>query len=180
MWASLELVRGQGSAALAVQSLANDFLSANSPLLWPGSANVDPLEGAGNLRSIAGTTPGAGVNLSETVPTAARWQLLAFRFRMVTSATVATRVATIEIDDGTTSYLDISPNQTQTAGQTCTYNISPGGATGTSNADNRFLVPIAAPFFLGAGHRIKSSVLNLDAGDQISQVQYLVREWFDV
>lgn len=179
VWGSLELVRGAGSAAIAVQSLANDFISANAPLMWPGSANVDPLEGAGNLRSITGTTPGAGAEVSETVPTGARWELISFWVQLITAVAVANRVVELIFDDGTLEYFRAGTTGNQAASITGQHVWTQGLIL--AGFDNVALWPGYLPFNnrLGAGHRIRTKTNNIQGADQHGPVQYLVREWFD-
>jgi hypothetical protein len=75
----VEIVRGLGSSALPLQVIAAGYVSAKQPLPFPNTQMYSTLDGGGALRSIAGATPAAGAEISETVPTGARWQLLALR-----------------------------------------------------------------------------------------------------
>jgi hypothetical protein len=88
------------------------------PLAFPGVPIASPLDGGGALRSIAGTTPGAGAEISETVPTGARWELLAFQATFVTSAAAANRVPQLTLDDGTTVYFRLGAALNQAASLT--------------------------------------------------------------
>ncbi len=180
VWGQLELVQGSGGTASPLQSLANDFLSANAPLIYPGGANVDPLDGAGNLRSITGGTPAAGANISETVPTAAQWELIALHFQLVTSAVVANRVVRVLLDDGANIFFESSAQFSQVASTTNFYAAAQGQndrAVGSLNLGSSVL-PINNR--LNAGFRWRTLVNAIDAGDQLSGIQYLVRERFDV
>jgi len=40
-----------------------------------------------------------------------------------------------------------------------------------------YTAPFPVDVRMGAGHRIRSVTLGIQAGDQFDQVQYLVREW---
>ena len=175
----VEVVRGLGSSALALQVLAAGYLNAKQPLVFPNAMIGSSLDGGGALRSIAGTTPAAGAEISETVPTGARWQLLAFRYQLVTSATVANRQSTLLADDGTTNLWYAGGDPVQPASGTFLYSFGAGytpfGAVPT-NATGRSL---PTPNFLGAGSRLKTQTLSIQAGDQYSNVQYLVREWLE-
>lgn len=180
VWGQLELVRGEGSAAIVVQSLANDFISTNAPLMFPGGQNVDPLDGAGNLRSITGTTPGAGADISETVPTAARWELIAFRAQLVTAVAVANRSALLTLDDGTNIFYGSPVITSQAASLTERYSWAPGNIPTTVLVTIEVPAPLPINNRLPAGARIRTATVNLQAADQWSAVQYLVREWLDV
>ncbi len=180
VWGQLELVSGSGSTAIALQSLANDFMSTNAPLIFPGGANVDPLDGAGNLRSITGATPSAGANISETVPTAAQWELLALRFQLVTSAAVANRVVRVVLDDGANIFFESSAQFAQTASSTNFYAAAQGQNDRNVGSLNlgASVLPIGAR--LNAGFRWRTLVNAIDVADQLSGIQYLVKERFDV
>lgn len=180
VWVLVELVRGDGSAAVAIQALGSDFVSANSPAIYPGGAMLDPLDGAGCLRSITGTTPAAGAEISETVPTAARWELLALRAQLVTSGVASTRQPRLVLDDGTSEYYRGANVDGIGAGTTCVYSWAQGGYGGTTPDAPVGAGPCPMNNRLGPGHRIKTLSTPLLGGDQWSGVQYLVREWFDV
>jgi len=177
VWVALDLLLGSSGATQVVQALGAGFCTTNTPYQLPGGVNMMPLDGPGNLRSITGTTPGAGVDITETVPTGARWELLAFRFQLVTSVTVATRVVRLTLDDGTNVYFDANANVGQAASLTQIYDASQGLFVAQSVANIQ--VPISLPINLrmGAGHRIRTVSSALQVGDQYSAVQYLVREW---
>jgi hypothetical protein len=180
VWVLLELVSGSGNALIPLQALAWDFVSANNPLMYPGGLNTAPVEGAGCLRAIQGTAPGAGVNISETVPAGARWDLISFLYSLTTSAAVANRISNLTIDDGANIYFSDNPNIVQAASAINGYIFAQG--------NNRHAAPavLAVPgclpvgLRLGAGHRIRTSATLLQAGDVYSAPNYLVREWFDV
>lgn len=180
VWAQLELVCGEGGAAFVVQSLANDFISTNAPLMFPGGQNVDPLEGAGNLRSIAGTTPGAGAEISEVVPTAARWELIAFAANLVTSASVGTRNSVLTLDDGANIFARMPALNNQPASNNITLDWMEGGQWNAGQPNQAWMIALAVNNRLGAGFRVRTSTVGIQAGDQYSAVQYLVREWLDV
>jgi hypothetical protein len=177
VWACVELVRGGGASAQVVQALAMGFCTTRTPLVWPGGANLLPLDGPGNLRSITGTTPGAGAEISETVPTGARWQLVSFRTRLVTSAVVANRNSVLLFDDGANEYGRYADNANTTATSTLFLTWGSGAVGQNNGANNMRAIGFPQGQFLGAGHRIRTTTVNIDAGDQYSLVQYLVREW---
>jgi hypothetical protein len=180
VWVLLELVRGQGNAAVVVETLGSGFVTANVPLQVPGSTNQAPTDGAGCLRSITGTTPGAGAEISETVPAGARWELLAFRAVLTTSATVAGRWPSLLLDDGANIYTNAGVEDTVAASQTenCSWGQGVSKKASPSLQSEQGSLPVGIR--LGSGHRMRTATINLQVGDQYSAVQYLVREWIDV
>jgi len=78
-----------------------DYFVSGSGLHWPPGQIRSPEEGPGLIRRVLGTDPGAGSEISETVPTNALWILHGIQYTLVTDATVANRVSDLVIDDGT-------------------------------------------------------------------------------
>lgn len=180
VWVLLELVRGSGSAAIVLQSLVSGFVTANVPLIWPGSPSVQPIDGAGCLRSITGTTPGAGANISETVPVGARWELLAFTATLTTDVNVANRIVALTLDDGATVFFRYVSSANQAASGTIVYQWAEGLMTPYITQISGFLFGLPINNRLGPGFRLRTTTSGIQVGDQFSAVQYLVRETFDL
>lgn len=172
-----EIGVGQGAGFLPLQTLREGFFTTNTPLSCATSISMLPLDGPGALRSITGATPGAGADISETVPTGARWQLLDFRTKFVTSAVVANRNSILTLDDGANEYARYADNANTAASSTVFLTWMTGSVGQNNGANNMRAIGIAGPQLLGAGHRIKTTTVNIDVGDQYSLVQYLTREW---
>ncbi len=171
---------GRGPAAdfHPVALLISDYLTDPHALGWPGGILRSSVEGPGLLRSITGTDPAAGAEISETVPTNARWRLFSFRATLVTSGAAATRTAHIELDDGVNPYGRFGPNFDQGAGATFRYNAAALGFGFLGSANEVTIgVPVTTPLF--QGHRLRTFVSNLQAGDNWSAPQFLVEEWIE-
>jgi hypothetical protein len=178
-FARLSIVHGLGSVAEELCTLCAGDVTAKMPLAYPGSPVANSLASAGALRAIAGTQPAAGAEVSETVPTGARWLLLAAELDLVTNGNAANRVPQLTIDDGTTVYARVSGNQNETASKTWRNSFVQGGQ---QIADvTRFIIttPIGDGLMLGAGHRIRTVTSAIDAGDQYGVPQLLVKEWIE-
>ena len=178
-FARLSLVHGLTSVAAEVFTLCADYVTGKQPLSYPGSNVVDTLDGAGALRSITGATPGAGAEISETVPTGARWQLIALTARLATSATVANRFATLKITDATPLILFwADPPEAEIASDSWAYVACLGGQRLIAvNSTKQWGLP--STLYLPAGAIMKTVTAGIQAGDQWSVVQYLVREWIE-
>ena len=175
----VEVVRGESTAAIATQVLAAGYVTAKQPLLFPQVRPQSSLDGGGALRSITGATPAAGAEISETVPTGARWDLVAFRAIFTTSVTAATRKPCLLLDDGTNVYIRLSISSTQSASLSANYNWLQGQGTIVLDGSLDFLSPLPVNVRLGSGHRIRTTTASIQAGDQWSTIQYLVREWIE-
>lgn len=172
---TVDVVRGRGGAAIVVATLAAGYVTARTPLAWPGESAARSIDGAGNLRSITGTNPAAGAEISETVPTGARWRLRSLRATLVASAAAANREVSLIVDDGAAIYGAFPSTVNQTAGLTRAYTASPAGVRGAAATATE--ITIAIPdLWLPAGHRFRTVTTNLDVGDDWSAPQYSVEE----
>ena len=143
---------------------------------WPGLPAKEITDGAGTIRVIPGTFPGAGSEIQETVPAQRRWALLSFRTTLTTNATVANRIAGITLDDGANIFYAIHNQGAQAAGAVVTYNFALGVQPYIDGANNNQLpLPVTAP--IKTGYHIRTNSVNLQAGDQYSQAFYEVLEW---
>lgn len=175
----VEIVRGTGANAIALQTIAAGYVTAKQPLAFPTSTVINSLDTGGALRSITGTQPAAGAELLETVPTGARWQLLALRVLLTTNATAGNRQLLLYVDDGTTrlpSFPSVGVVAPSTAGG---FEFAAGSTAIANIAGQNPPGLIPTGIYLGAGYRIRSTTVSLAAGDQYGAPQYLVREWLE-
>lgn len=172
----VQLVRGLASSALELSTLGAGYVTTKQRLFGPDGPTRGFLEDGGALRSITGTLPGAGVEISETVPTGARWLLVAFEADLTTSAAAANRVPELTIDDGANVYARSPVNQNEVASQTWRNSFQQGIPQIFDSTRFRVLQPLGCDLVLGAGHRIKTVTVGIQAGDQWAAPQYLVVE----
>lgn len=177
-YASIGLRRQNLGTASLHQVLCAGYVTQACPLTWPGFTAQRPTDGAGILRSITGTVPGAGVDISEIVPANTRWQLLSLFAQLTTAVAVANRQATLELDDGANIFVQGPPGPVQAASLIWEYSFQVLGfapaVTGTDvvmHYDNSQI--------LGPGFRIRTNTNALQAADQWTAPVYLVREWQD-
>ncbi len=131
----------------------------------------------GRIRSITGTDPAAGAEISETVPDRRRWLLRGIYFTLTTSATVADRLIHLIIDDGTNIIAKICVVTAHAADTAKDYSFANYGST-QLNPVLCFYLPL--PLFpLIAGYRIRTSTDLIEGDDDYSAPQLLVEEWID-
>ena len=176
VYVTLNISRGVPSLAQQYQVLVKGYVNGSIPLCYPGGLQTTNLDCAGNIRTVTGTTPAAGTNSSDTVPTGAKWQVLAIQLQLVSSVTVANRVVAILFDDGGSVFSSNINNVVQAASSTFTWSFAPG-LINQAVVNNIVMTCIPNKVFLYPGYRIRSSILALQAGDQISQIFYQVQEW---
>lgn len=174
----LEVVRGREGGVQPLGTLLQGYVTTNARLAWPGSPILPSTAGAGRLRSITGTNPAAGVEISEAVPAGVRWRISAITFALTTDATVANRFVGLKIDDGVNALFVAGSNVAQAASGTTTYTGAAGlGAFG--NATNALLILLPDNLVLPAGSRIRTTTAALQAGDDYGAPQYLVEEFIE-
>lgn len=177
-FARLDVVRGLGSVDTVLSTLLRGYVTAEQRLGWPGSQQEDPLAGQGALRSVAGTDPAADTEISETVPTGARWRVLAVSFELVTDANAANREVALVVDDGTTTLFTSPSGFTHTASLTRRYSAAAlGAATAPAQGtDRQILLP---DLRLPAAARLRTSTTSRQATDNFGAPQLLVEEWLE-
>jgi hypothetical protein len=143
---------------------------------WPGTPAKEITDGAGMIRSITGTAPAAGAEVTEVVPAQRRWTLLSFRTNLTTSITVANRFPGFNVDDGVNSLFSARTNVAQAASAVDNYELAPGSQFYNDLSGN-FLIPYPVLTALKAGFRIRTSTTALQGTDQYSAPQYSVIEW---
>ncbi len=173
--AAMQLARPPKTAFAPKLFMGQDYVTGMNAVLWPSPRVVGGIEGPGALYSIAVTTPGAGADWTQTVPTGARWRIRGGTAQLVTSAAVATRQVALVIDDGVNTLFTSESASTQLAGVTQVYDLLPGGTVTTLVSTHQ---PLFQPvdLILSAGWRIRTSTGAIQAGDQWSAIRLLVEE----
>lgn len=175
---SLLAQRWEGTGALVLGTLLSDYVSTAFFPSWPGCRRRESVEEPGIIRSITGTDQAANTNITETVPTGARWRLISMVASLVTDATVATRQAAVVLDDGTADLYAAYASVTQAASVTRFYDFNNVGID-LGAQQNRIPIMLPASVILNAGYRIRTATANLQVGDNWSGPQLLVEEWLN-
>lgn len=174
----VELVRGRFGAIQPLGVLFQGYVQDTTYRGWPGSPLESSVDGPGVLRSIAGTDPAPGVEVSETVPTNARWRLFSFRVTFITSAAVANRQPVITIDDGTTILWQAPALTVLAASSTASLQASQTSPDVTSTAlIQRVTLPHG--LLMQGGWRIRTVTASLDVADNYATPQLCVEEWIE-
>ncbi len=172
--------RGLGTSRLDYCLLGSDYVGAAVALSWPNSIIRHSLEGPGVLRQITGTDPAAGAEVSETVPTGARWRLRGIQVNLLCSATVADRYPRLITDDGTNN-LTANPQPLKLVASDNLFCFwVPGHTWDTGIAVIERVAGLAGDALLGAGYRIRTATFGLQAGDNYGAPNLFVEEWIEV
>lgn len=168
----------QGNA-IGFYTLCRGYVQTEQYLSWPYGPQSNSTEGPGILATNS-VSPGAGVEITITVPTGARWRIIGLRFLFTASATAVTRTPSLLVDNnGANVHTAIAGAQfaTVTANNNQQYSLSRAGFTegflAAANIENLFENQLIQ------GGRIRTSTTNLQGGDQYSSVIFEVEEWLE-
>lgn len=177
-FARVELVSGIAASADSLATILQGYVLDTSGLAYPGSPIESSTSGRGVVRSVLGTDPAAGVEISEAVPANARWRLIGVAYTLVASAAVANRTPILTIDDGATILWTSSSAVAVTASQTAKYRAAAGVPFFTVDT-REYQLPLPSDLILMGGFRIRTVTGAIDAGDNYGAPQLLVEEWIE-
>lgn len=126
---------------------------------------------------LSGTSPAAGAGFSLTVSGAYYERFTTCKFTLTTSATVASRVVTVDyVKPGTGIFYSAGPTVIQTASGTGVYNGSIGFGPSDWNTGTAawFSLP---DIILPSGYQLQINVAAIDTTDQLSAISF-IRERF--
>lgn len=161
------------------QELFADYIVNAGDTGWPNGRIIQSTEGPGNALTITVANPAAGADWTQAVPVGARWRLVSWAATLTTSATVANRLVRAQITDaGNIPYSWGAPTQAVPASTaaivSALQSTTPPVATETSVA---CVVP-SNPY-LFAGDKIGTNTLNIQAGDQWSNIRIKIEQWVE-
>lgn len=166
-------------AGAPVYACASGYITDTRGLHWPAPHRKDATEGPGFLRSIAGTNPAAGAEVSETVPTNARWRLYGINFSLVTSADIGDRRVRLLVDDGTNMLMEFACLATQAASLTRYYKFHGNCESQTGFINASLYTRLFPPSPLFQGWRIRTATIGMFAADDYGAPRLLVEEWIE-
>jgi hypothetical protein len=172
------MLRGTGAPAVKLHNLVGGYVTDEVSPSFPFSPIESSLAGEGHILVVVGTDPAVNTEISETVPTGARWRLINMVFTLVTDANVANRRNKLIIDDGTNIVFQGRHGADQAASGTALYNWGTTGADGSvSSSVGTTTVPVNSK--MKAGYRLRTTTNNLQAGDNYSAPVLWVEEWLE-
>jgi hypothetical protein len=129
-----------------------------------------------NYRVVTIAAPAAGADPVIVVPANSNWRIEALLATLVTDAVVNNRVPHLIVDDGQGHNLFNVPfANNQVAGSTVIY--SAGASIVASSFDNAITACFPQHLLLLQGWRVRMATSLLDAGDQWSATNVLIKEW---
>lgn len=176
---SLVIARAPSSSFLDNIFFGAGYVAGLAEIGEPQATARLSTDGAGFLQRIAVTTPAAGADWTQTVPTNARWRIRGVRATLTTSAAVANRNIALRILDGAGNVVfTMFGHQGIVASTGNVEDWSPGASTSTQTG-NEFYQALATDLQLFSGWVIQTGTQNLQAGDQWSAISLEVEEWIE-
>lgn len=175
----LQVIRGSAAAAVVLGTIVQGYVTANQDLAWPGSPLRSSIDGDGVLRYIVGTDQAAGVEVSETVPPGARWQLLTFQVDVTFSVVPGNRIPCLRLDALGVQYVRIPPAAAGGPGDSDNFYWLTGlGQVGVI-APGQVVTGLPTRYMLPSGHHIQTETVGLNAGDNFQAPRFTVLEWLE-
>lgn len=172
-------LESRGSQTSIVLRPTGKMVSGQPKLGGWGGVFEGSLSGFGNVRSIAGTDPAAGLEISETVPTNARWRLKVLRGALVTTANTGDREPHLRLTDGTNDIFYLPAGASQTASLTRNYQWSNIGAqVDAAVSTERAKIMVESLQILQA-YTVGTTTSNIQANDNWGAPRLLVEEWIE-
>lgn len=163
---------------IIVATLFAGYVSTLESQAFPNGAISSPLEGGGHFRVITGTDPASGSDFSESVPTGAMWRVQSVISTLSCDATVINRTAHIIFDDGASVVYRSLVNSNVVASQTAMLVWGNSGAAGvTTGVSPHGFIPDS--MHISAGFRVRSSIVGLQAGDDLDAPVLYVEEFMN-
>lgn len=174
-----KIIRGLSGATLVLGTLLQGYLTSQQELAWPGSPIINSVDGGGYYRTITGTIPPAGADISENVPTGATWELLMVEAQLTASAAAGNRVPVLKFSPSGTVFGASAQVSAVTAGLQGTYDWQATMPLTVAVLGGINVAAIPTPMRLLAGGRFLIATTNLAVADQWTAPIFLVREWLD-
>lgn len=183
------LLEAHGADLRIRHILARGYVYESHAISLGEQIEPGPEGGRGFIRTVTGTNPDAGAEVSEAVPSDAIWRLLAFGVVMAvdTASAGITAPVSLVVDDGavTARKAIFKNSNTQAANTTRTWFWGPTDMMGgqivtTSLADTQTVLyenSIGKELFLVEGDRIRTITPGIDPQDDYAAPIFQVEEW---
>ncbi|MGA2329177.1 MAG: hypothetical protein ABSH05_23195 [Bryobacteraceae bacterium] len=176
-YAFVFLMAASAGEAPIAQTLAYGYLTDAAGLVWPYPRWTLINEGPGNIRLIQGTNPAPQHNISETVPTGARWRLISVFCRLSTSATAGNRYVGLWVVDPAGTFVSIPAVAGQPPSLVWSYTWGSGLAAAFDSNWGHATAPLPDYLFLTSGQSFSAFCYPFQAADDFTAPLYLVEEW---
>lgn len=178
LWVSNALVKGATGSTMGTATLLQGYVGLFNNLAWPGSPVQDLHSGRGRIRTFAWTIAG-GIAANAFVPTGRRWRVICGAVNVTTSAVVGNRSVQCLVTNGGAIVFWAESTPVQAAGGNLNYTLGPGlNSSGVAGVQAQ-IIPFLGDLELRAGDQLNVAINASLAGDAMTGLGLVVREWFD-
>ena len=179
VYSRLTIQRGVGSGdATKGALLLAGYPTSFSPIGYPETPNIDSITGAGAIFFTAPAAPAAGADWTISVSANTTWAIRAVIARLTTSAAVATRLARVQLFNGSVVGADVPANVTQLASLVNVYTWAPGLTIAAVGSAPTFVTQgLPREVRFPSGFVVRSQTQNIQAADQWDQIQIHIEQW---
>lgn len=173
------LVLGSSGATQLLGTLAQSYITARQPAVWPGTPLRQSVEGPGAIMTVLSAAAGAGVPALLTCPAGARWHLRACRGAIQLGG-VAKRFR-VWVNDGTSGAQEVLGPADQGAGTTVVYQLVPGLPSADYSAARATMqVNYPATNVIRGGDVVNfTTTAGIGGADTVFQFVAVVEEWLE-
>lgn len=140
--------------------------------------NEPGIPGTGTFVKYTIADPAVATDFTVTVPAGQFWRLINIKFYIDTDANGANRRIIIFSPDSGTGEWSICGSEAVVANEIWAVNFEfPGGGSVSRKAGDVYNQAAGMNLYLNAGDKIQSNILNIQAGDQISDVVITIERW---
>lgn len=174
-----EIVRGLTGNTILLGTLVADAVTAVQSVGWPGGLIRRSLDGPPYPRTITGALPAVGTEIIETVPTGARWTLLAFGAELSSSVAAPVRRVHLTLPQGPSPYVVMPQDFAHGALVVQDYYWFSGSTRGPANSQTASIAALLNGPNLLAGTSFGTLTDNIQAADVWTRPTYFVHEWLE-
>jgi len=176
VYCSALLLRGLTLVNITYMQLCCGYVTENSGITWPPGTFQQPFSGPGSIVCIGITAPDPGGELTFTVPSNTRLEVVSLQTTFTADATAANRQVHLEItcdDDVVFAHGELA-DITATAVATLTW----GAGQGYSLARSLFRQHgLPTKLVIEEGFIIRTDTKNIQSTDQYTNSELLARRW---
>lgn len=177
----VDVVRGSTGARIVLGTLLSGYVTSTFSRAWPGAPLETQFDGPGYLHWAAGVTSGLGTPAVFTLQQLTRVEILAARTTLTTSSGVAARRPRLQVRaDAIIRQLFAVPYVVSEGVTLSAFWSQVGGAglanIGTANP----AAAIGASAWAFFGEVLEVTADNLQAGDDLDDTQFLLRQYLDI
>jgi hypothetical protein len=168
MWVEI-FVRANG---LRLYKLCEGWVWDVGGISYPGPSSQGPFAGKAPVAEVTVANPAAGANMSVLPSSSQYWEVHSVSFRLVTDANVANRRVALRLNDVGSVMLGRWVGSTdQAASLTRDYVFTYAANIAVESENNILHINMPQDLVVAQTNRLVTSITNIQAGDQISNIR---------